>query len=218
MTWILHLETATKVCSVALSKDGELVIFREEVSEQYTHAENLTLFVQSAMDEAGITLPELSAISVSSGPGSYTGLRIGVATAKGFCYALNIPLIVIDSLFSMAVLASLKYPGKILCPVIDARRMEVYNAIYDESLNVLKTISADIVNAETYSEFEPFVCFGDAQSKLQTIWAHRNVHFDETIHASARGQVNEAYLKFNRESFEDVAYFEPFYLKDFKTK
>jgi tRNA threonylcarbamoyladenosine biosynthesis protein TsaB len=118
----------------------------------------------------------------------------------------------------MAVLASVKHPGKALCPVIDARRMEVYNAIYDASINCLKNISADIIDAHSYSQFEPFVCFGDGQSKLRSIWEDRNVYFDETIHASAKGQVNEAYRKFKKQSFEDVAYFEPFYLKDFVVK
>lgn len=218
MTFILHLETATRACSVALSRDGKLIGLREVLTEQFSHAENLTLFVQDVLNQAEISLSDISAVSVSSGPGSYTGLRIGVSTAKGFCYALGIPLIAIDSLFSLAVLGAEKYPDQRLCPVIDARRMEVYNAIYDTSLSSLKGISADIIDNSSYLEFDPFVCFGDGQAKLQEIWQNRPVIFDESIHASAKGQVSEAFRKFQEGSVEDVAYFEPYYLKDFVTK
>ncbi len=218
MIYLLHLETATRACSVALSRDGELIALKEILTEQFSHAENLTLFVQDVLDQAGIVLSDISAVSVSSGPGSYTGLRIGVSTAKGYCYALGIPLIAIDSLYSLAVLASEKYPGKMLCPVIDARRMEVYNAIYSPSLDTLKKISADIIDSSSYSEYEPFLCFGDGQQKLQEIWTGRAIEFDEEIHSSAKGQVAEAFRRFNTSQFEDVAYFEPFYLKDFVTK
>jgi len=218
MIYILHLETATRACSVALSRDGHLIALKEILTEQFSHAENLTLFVQDVLDQAKVTLAEISAVSVSSGPGSYTGLRIGVSTAKGFCYALGIPLIAVDSLFSLASIAATKYAGKNLCPVIDARRMEVYNAFYDESLHQIKDISADIVDSESYKHYEPFVCFGDGQEKLQDIWSHRNIEFDSEIHSSAVGQVAEAFRKYNEGLFEDVAYFEPFYLKDFVTK
>ena len=218
MSLILHLETSTKACSVALSRDGELISVREVLTEQFSHAENLTLFVQDVLNQAEISLNDISAVSVSSGPGSYTGLRIGVSTAKGFCYALGIPLIAIDSLFLLAVLAAEKYPEQRLCPVIDARRMEVYNAIYDSSLSLLKGISADIIDASSYLEFEPFVCFGDGQNKLLEVWRNRPINFDENIHASAKGQVKEAFRKFQDGLFEDVAYFEPYYLKDFISK
>jgi tRNA threonylcarbamoyl adenosine modification protein YeaZ len=117
MTYILHLETATRSCSVALSCNGKLVAVKEILTEQFSHAENLTLFVQDVLDQANIVLTNVAAVSVSSGPGSYTGLRIGVSTAKGFCYALGIPLIAIDSLYSLAVQAAEKHPGKKLCPV-----------------------------------------------------------------------------------------------------
>lgn len=218
MIYLLHLETATRACSVALSRDGELIALKEILTEQFSHAENLTLFVQDVLDQAGITLSDISAVSVSSGPGSYTGLRIGVSTAKGYCYALGIPLIAIDSLYSLAVLATEKHPGKVLCPVIDARRMEVYNAIYSPSLDMLKIISADIIDSSSYSEYEPLLCLGDGQQKLQEIWTGRAIEFDEEIHSSAKGQVAEAFRRFNNSQFEDVAYFEPFYLKDFVTK
>ena len=218
MNWILHLETATKACSVALSCDGKLVAVKEDLTHDYSHSENLTLFIEHVLRESGITLKDLKAVSVASGPGSYTGLRIGVSTAKGLCYALNIPLIAVDALFSLASIASDKYPGMNLCSLIDARRMEVFNSVYDPQLKALKPISADIINETTYQEFEPFVYFGDGAAKLQEIWAGRNCKCDLQIHSSATGQIEPAYSKFLQEKFEDVAYFEPFYLKDFMTK
>lgn len=218
MNWILHLETATKACSVALSCDGKLVAVKEELTHDYSHSENLTLFIEDVLKQAGIALKDLGAVSVASGPGSYTGLRIGVSTAKGLCYALNIPLIAVDALFSLASIASDKYPGLNLCPLIDARRMEVFNSVYDTQLKALKPISADIINELTYQEFEPFVYFGDGADKLQEIWKGRNCTIDNQIHSSATGQITAAYNKFLNGTFEDVAYFEPFYLKDFMTK
>jgi tRNA threonylcarbamoyladenosine biosynthesis protein TsaB len=200
---------------VALSRDRELISLCEVRTEQFSHAENLTLFVQDVLNQVEITLTDISAVSVSSGPGSYTGLRIGVSTAKGFCYALGIPLIAIDSLISLATLASETYPDQRLCPVIDARRMEVYNAIYDSSLQPVKAISADIIDEISYLAYEPFVCFGDGQEKLRQKWINRPILFDSSIHASARGQVKEAHRKFDEREFENVAYFEPYYLKDF---
>jgi tRNA threonylcarbamoyladenosine biosynthesis protein TsaB len=214
-TWLLHLETSTKACSVALSHNGELMAFREKVSEDFSHAENLTLFVEDALLKSGIELSDLSAVSVAAGPGSYTGLRIGVSTAKGFCYALAIPLIAVDSLLSLATIASETYKNLNLCPVIDARRMEVYNAIYNSELAVLKEISADIIDDKSYAEYEPFVCFGDGHVKLIEQWHGRKIQFDENIHSSARGQTKEAYKRFLMGKFEDLAYFEPYYLKDF---
>jgi tRNA threonylcarbamoyladenosine biosynthesis protein TsaB len=218
MTWILHLETSTKACSVALSCNGKQIALKEQCTEQFSHAENITLFVDAVLNHAEISLRELAAVSVTSGPGSYTGLRIGVSTAKGFCYALGIPLLSVDSLFSLAQLAKEKYPNKTLCPVIDARRMEVYNAIYDASLTCIKEISADVILEDSYNKYEPFICFGDGQAKLHELWKERAVLFDSKIHASATGQINESYRKYCAGEFENLAYFEPFYLKDFVTK
>lgn len=215
MTYILHLETATKVCSVALSKDGELMALKEIAEENYSHAENITLFIEDVLKQAEISIKNINAVSVSSGPGSYTGLRIGVSTAKGLCYPLNIPLISVDSLLALSEIALLKHPNINLCPLIDARRMEVFNAIYNEKGEQIKPISADIIEADSYSEFEPFVYFGDGADKLQDIWKDKNCTIDSTILSSAKGQVNLAYKKFLAQDFEDVAYFEPFYLKDF---
>lgn len=127
MIYILHLETSTKVCSVALSSDGKQLAIKEDLSNEYSHAENLTSYIQDVLNQSKISLKELSAVSVASGPGSYTGLRIGVSTAKGLCYALEIPLIAVDSLFSLASIAKEKHQDINLCALIDARRMEEFN-------------------------------------------------------------------------------------------
>ena len=217
MKYLLHIETSTKVCSVALSLDGKLVRVKESNELEYSHGENLTLFIASVLEDSKVSLNDLAAISVASGPGSYTGLRIGVSTAKGLCYALGIPLIAVDALFSLAQLAHEKHSDINLCPVIDARRMEVFNAIYTSSLETLKVISADVIVENSYQEFEPFVYFGDGAAKLQEIWKDRNCQIDTTVLASAIGQIPLATLKFQNNEVEDVAYFEPFYLKDFFT-
>ncbi len=212
MTYLLHIETSTKVCSVALSKDGELCAVEELEEQGYSHGENLTIFIERVLKSANISANELHGISVASGPGSYTGLRIGVATAKGLCYSLKIPLLAIDSLTALAALAETTSNK---CAVLDARRMEVYNCIFDAEGNKLKEISADIIDEESYREFEPFVFFGDGAEKLSDIWSNRNCTINSEIKSSAIGQVGIAYQKFQNEDFEDVAYFEPFYLKDF---
>lgn len=217
MNYLLHIETSTKVCSVAISLDGKLIAQKESNDLEYSHGENLTLFIAAVLEEASLNLQNLAAISVASGPGSYTGLRIGVSTAKGLCYALGIPLIAVDALYSLAQIASDKHPDINLCPVIDARRMEVFNAIFTNSLETLKVISADVIDEHSYLEFEPFVYFGDGATKLQESWEGRNCQIDSTILASASGQIPMATLKFQNNQFEDVAYFEPFYLKDFFT-
>lgn len=215
MIYILHLETSTKVCSVALSLNGELIGLKETEEDGYSHGENLTLFIQDVLNKSSISVKNISAVSVASGPGSYTGLRIGVSTAKGFCYPLSIPLITIDSLTSLTQIAKDKHPSINLCALIDARRMEVYNAIFDESAKQIKEISADIIHESSYLEYEPFVYFGDGAEKLMDIWKNRNCIADLTLKSSAKGQVKLAYEKFMSHRFEDLAYFEPFYLKDF---
>ncbi|MDC3252751.1 tRNA (adenosine(37)-N6)-threonylcarbamoyltransferase complex dimerization subunit type 1 TsaB [Crocinitomicaceae bacterium] len=215
MTYILHLETTTKVCSVALSKDAKIVALKELQEEGYSHGENLTLFIQDIVSEAGIEMRDLDAVSVASGPGSYTGLRIGASTAKGLCYALQIPLIAIDSLTGLIEQAREVHDGVNLCAVIDARRMEVYNLLVDSNGNKLKEISADIIDSESYKEWEPFVYFGDGAEKLAALWKERNCKIEASILSSAKGQVQISYQKFQNREFEDVAYWEPFYLKDF---
>ena len=218
MILILHLETSTKACSVALSKDGKLITLKESLSDEFSHSENLTVFIQTVVKDAGIELKDLSAISVASGPGSYTGLRIGVSTAKGLCYSLGKPLIAIDSLISLALLAKEKHPSTNLCAMIDARRKEVYCAIYSSDLALIKPITADILDDQSYKDFEPFVYFGDGAEKMQEDWQGRNCMADIELHASAKGQIALAFEKYQTHQFEDVAYFEPYYLKDFMTK
>jgi len=215
MSLILHLETATKVCSVALSKNGKLLQIKETQEDGYSHGENLNVFIEEILGKQGLKVKDLNAVSVASGPGSYTGLRIGAATAKSLCYALDIPLIAVDALTSLAAIAKEKYPQQNLCAVIDARRMEVYNLFLDEDFQSLKEISADIIDEDSYNNFTPFVCFGDGAEKLKEIWKEKDCVIDAAILSSAKGQVELAFEKYNTKQFEDVAYWEPFYLKDF---
>jgi tRNA threonylcarbamoyladenosine biosynthesis protein TsaB len=213
--YIIHLETATKVCSVALSKNGSLLSVKETQDERYSHGEKLNVLIHDVLEQTKIKIKDLSAVSVTSGPGSYTGLRIGAATAKSLCYSLAIPLIAIDALISLSEIALLKHKNTNLCPLIDARRMEVYNTILDENLIRQKEITADIIDETSYEEHLPFVYFGDGAQKLKAIWEGRDCVLDSTIKSSATGQVRLAFSKFQNNTFEDVAYWEPFYLKDF---
>jgi tRNA threonylcarbamoyladenosine biosynthesis protein TsaB len=215
MAVILHIETATKICSTAISIDGICQAVKDSDGQDYSHGEDLTTFINDVLLESGIGFSDLSAISISAGPGSYTGLRIGSATAKGLCFALNIPLIAIDSLVCLSEIVKSKYPGLNRCPVIDARRMEVYNCVYSESGEALKAISADIINENTYLEFDPMVVFGDGAEKLMEIWNERSCTFDLGVYSSAKGQVDIAFKMFKNNEFVDLAYWEPHYLKDF---
>jgi len=212
--YILHLETATKVCSVALSLNGELKQLAEIDNDAYAHGEQLTILVEDVLKRENIDIKDLGAVSVASGPGSYTGLRIGVATAKGLCFALNVPLIAVDALTSLVEMAKPRFAGKNYCAMIDARRMEVFSLILSSSGDVLKPISADVLDETSYSEFQPFYFFGDGAEKMKTFWENRNCEFVE-VKSSAAGQVKLAFEKFQNQQFEDVAYFEPFYLKEF---
>lgn len=216
MTYILHIETATKACSVAISQSGNLVSLKEILNDAYAHGEQLTLLVQEAIEHAGIALKDLDAVSVTAGPGSYTGLRIGLSTAKGLCYALNIPLIFVDAIESLAETAKAKHPGKRLCGMLDARRMEVYSAIYDIDGAILKPLSADVLDEHSYAQFEPFVCFGDGAPKMEESWKMRAITFDTAIHSSASGQCRLAFERYENKQFEDVAYSSPLYLKEFQ--
>jgi tRNA threonylcarbamoyladenosine biosynthesis protein TsaB len=214
-TYIVHIETSTKTCSVALSKNGIVAGVKESTDDNFKHGEVLTLYIDSLMNEYNLSFDQLQAISVASGPGSYTGLRIGASTAKGLCYALGIPLIAIDSLRSLFEIKSEQAQKSNVCAMIDARRMEVFSAIYSPDGKVLKDISADILEEDTYKEFEPLECIGDATIKAIELWSNRAISFDHELLASATGQAKIAYQKFIDSDFEDMAYFEPFYLKDF---
>ena len=216
-SYILNIETSTKACSVALFNNENLIFLKEHASEDYSHSETLSTYISNIIKESAISFSDLSAIAVSMGPGSYTGLRIGVSTAKGLCYALNIPLISISTLQAMALGISKEIISDLYCPMIDARRMEVYSAFYDFSNNIIREIKADIVDETTYeSELEKnVVFFGDGAEKLKATIIHKNAKFIDGFFPSAKYMGVLAFEKFQQNIFEDVAYFEPFYLKDF---
>jgi len=220
---ILNIETATTVCSVALAKDGELISYKEQ-NEGYTHAENLTVFIEEVVSKSGYTFKDVDAIAVSKGPGSYTGLRIGVSTAKGVCFALDKPLISINTLLSLAKSqiesSTFKVSGSVLlCPMLDARRMEVYCAIYDSELNYIKETSAEIIDEHSFLEMlqkNKIIFFGDGAAKCKEVLSkNSNAIFIDDIFPSAKNMITLSEEAFEKKQFEDVAYFEPFYLKDF---
>lgn len=217
---ILCIETATKMCSVALYKGEELLVLKEQ-GGAYSHAENLTVFLEQIVSDARISLAQLDAIAVSKGPGSYTGLRIGVSTAKGLAFALQKPIIAVDTLTSMANLAarSIKSKAVYFCPMIDARRMEVYCAIYERDLHIVKPISAEIITENVFDAIigdKKVLVFGDGAHKCREIFKNKpNFIFSDEEFISAKGLIQIVLEKYNKQEFEDVAYFEPFYLKDF---
>lgn len=221
MSCILNIETATNVCSVAVSFDGK-IIFEKENTTGPSHASLLGVFVAEALVSVRKNNYKLDAIAVSCGPGSYTGLRIGVSEAKGLCYGFGIPLIAIKSLEVMAkkVLNTQSEisADSLLCPMIDARRMEVYAAVYNNKLEVVRDTAADIVDADSYSDFlgkQKVVFFGNGAEKCKDVLTHNNAVFIDGIYPSAKYMVELSEQAFDNQSFVDVAYFEPFYLKDF---
>jgi tRNA threonylcarbamoyladenosine biosynthesis protein TsaB len=196
------------------------VIGSKEVNDGYTHAENLHVFIEEVLKRSNITSKDLNAIAVGSGPGSYTGLRIGVSAAKGLAYALQIPLIAVNTLQTMSAMAIQENSSSDLyCPMLDARRMEVYTAIYDKNLSVIKETSAQIITPENLSFFETgkTICFfGDGMLKCKELLSRiKNASFVEGIVPSSEALAQLSFQKFKAKQFEDVAYFEPFYLKDF---
>ena len=217
MAIILAIETTTKNCSVALFDNGMLLQLKERNSSDYSHAEQLTLFIKEVVRESNITLKEVNAIALSMGPGSYTGLRIGTSTAKGLCYALDIPLISISTLKAMAFGMSKAQKSELLCPMIDAKRMEVFAAIYDKNNKEVREVRADIVDKGTYAEYfnKSILFFGDGAIKCKEIINNTNAKFIEDIYPSAKDLGALSYQKFVNKDIEDVAYFEPYYLKDF---
>ena len=215
--YILNIETSTKACSVALHKNGELIVYREDVTANFSHSEKLLKFISELFSDAKLSLSDLDAIAVSMGPGSYTGLRIGVSTAKGLCYGLDIPLISISTLKAMSFGMALEIKADLYCPMIDARRMEVYSAFFDINNTEVRKIQADIINENSYKkELEKkVVFFGDGSEKLIEKIKDKNAIFVSDIHPSAKNMGLLSYQKFTKSLFEDLAYFEPFYLKDF---
>lgn len=226
MALILSIETGTDICSVALANDGELMALRES-DEGRDHAKKVAMFVDELLRETGVQPSDLDAIAVGKGPGSYTGLRIGVSFAKGMCYALNIPLIAIGSLDALTEVAREDYDAGILdiedgewsmahlCPMVDARRMEVYTQIFDTEGVAVSEVTAEVVTEESFKQWRSegkLVIFGNGAKKCAELLS--DAIFVE-IAPSARGIVRLAEEAFKAERFEDIAYFEPFYLKEF---
>lgn len=214
---ILHIETSSKNCSVAISDGEELLCLCEEVSENYKQSESLHTFVEWALEGAEISLKDIEAVSLGKGPGSYTGLRIGAASAKGFCYGLKVPLIAVNSLETM-IEPFLGHNYDVIIPLIDARRMEVYSAVFDgNSGEMLTETEAKILDEQSFKELEgkKILFVGDGAKKAQEILQISGADFNENVYPSAKYLIKKSVEKFNRQDFEDVAYFEPFYLKDF---
>jgi tRNA threonylcarbamoyladenosine biosynthesis protein TsaB len=222
MSLILCIETATTVCSVALANDESIIAFKETRIKN-SHAEVVTVFIQELLSENGIEFSDLGAVAVSKGPGSYTGLRIGVSTAKGLCYALNLPLIAIPTLevLTAGIIKDYKTADDqfvLFCPMIDARRMEVYSALYNSDLEQVREIKAEIIEKESFAEYlkkGSVVFLGDGSLKCKGIINHLNAIYSGHLYPSATHMVLLASKSFQKLQYEDVAYFEPFYLKDF---
>jgi tRNA threonylcarbamoyladenosine biosynthesis protein TsaB len=219
---ILHIETSTNVCSVALSENGTC-LFSKSNAEGMNHAALLSVFIAEALEALKSTDKKLDAVAVSSGPGSYTGLRIGVSTAKGLCYGYGIPLIAVSTLevITAQALQLIKdAENALFCPMIDARRMEVYAAVYNAKGEMKREISADIIDSDSYQEIladQPVYFFGNGADKCKTTLTHPNARFIDDLVPLAENMIPLAETAFAEKRFEDVAYFEPFYLKEFQT-
>ena len=221
MAKILNIETSTRACSVALAIDGNVVALKEAF-DRNSHAENITIFSENVVKQAGITFKDLDAVAVSMGPGSYTGLRIGVSTAKGFCYSLDKPLLALNTLKALAwgMISKTQNPKDFLfCPMIDARRMEVYSAIFDSDLNEIRETQAEIIDENSFQELlnsSKMIFAGDGAEKCESVLgSNQNAYFITNLLPSAQFLSVLSMKKFEENKFEDVAYFEPFYLKDF---
>ncbi len=227
MSCILHIETSTKVCSVALSENGSLIFHKEDL-EGPNHAAVCGVFVDEALSFANSHAIPVDAVAVSEGPGSYTGLRIGVSLAKGVCYGRDLPLLAVPTLKLLCVPVLLNdshFPTPsegtgepLLVPMIDARRMEVYSAVYDRALREVRPVGADIVDADTYLPYleeHPVYFFGDGAMKCQSVIKHSNAHFIDGILPLAKWMFPLAERSLHLGEKQDVAYFEPFYFKEY---
>jgi len=215
LSTILCIETASTNCSVAIGVNGKLLALKEDYDSSYSHAERLHNFIKDILAENKLELSDLDAIAVSKGPGSYTGLRIGVSAAKGLCFSLDLPLISVATLTSLA--NQVENEGTII-PMMDARRMEVYTAVFDKDKNQIEDTSAKILDAESYKKYldEQIVYFiGSGVEKFKKICEHPNARYIEDKLPSSSQMVSLATIKHKKSDFEDVAYFEPYYLKDF---
>ena len=222
MAYILNIETATPLCSVALAQNGKVIAHRETMEEK-SHASRLTSFISELLKTENISVADLDAVAVGKGPGSYTGLRIGVSAAKGLCYGAGIPLIAVNTLrilYQNARLANVSdaNPGTLFCPMIDARRMEVYTCIFDENGFEVEPVNAKIIESTTFNsilENHRIFFFGSGMEKCKNIISHPNARFLEGVYPHAAALANIAEQSYQHKEFENVAYFEPFYLKDF---
>lgn len=216
MALILSLETSTTNCSVSLSNEGEILALKEDNNKGYSHAELLHIFIDEVLKQAEMRIEQLDAIAVSEGPGSYTGLRIGVSTAKGLCFALDKPLIAISTLKSLS--HKVDVDNGYIIPMLDARRMEVYSAVFDANHNDIREVQAQILDENSFSDYlnKGKVYFiGNGVTKTETLIQHPNAQFIEGELPSAKEMAKLAYAKYKKSDIEDVAYFEPYYLKDF---
>ncbi|HMI08245.1 MAG TPA: tRNA (adenosine(37)-N6)-threonylcarbamoyltransferase complex dimerization subunit type 1 TsaB [Flavobacterium sp.] len=215
MPYILNIETGTKNCSVAIAKDGQPLLCREMAEQGYSHAEKLHVFIEETLRELHLQFKDLSAVAVSQGPGSYTGLRIGVSAAKGLCFALDIPLIAVDTLAVLA--AQAKIAEGVIVPMIDARRMEVYSAIFNPEMEKIRDVEAEIITENSFENLQGNVYFaGDCLGKCKAVLTKPNFIFlDEIVYPSANEMCQLSYEKYQKNDTVDVAYFEPYYLKDF---
>ena len=227
MALILNIETSTTVCSVSVTLNG-LVQGIKESNEEKTHAKLLTIFIDQLLKELNYKIDDFDAVAVSKGPGSYTGLRIGVSTAKGLCYAKDIPLIAINTLQAMANGMILKanskeisfddFKNSVLVPMIDARRMEVYSAFFNSKGEFTRDVKAEIIDENSYQDIlanRKMIFFGDGSEKIKEIIKHENAIFVGNVYPSSNSMASLSELAFQNNEFENVAYFEPFYLKDF---
>jgi len=221
LSYILNIETSTKVCSVALSRNNELVNIHEIKDDKYVHAEKLTLLIQKSLTEAKVQFNELNAVAISSGPGSFTGLRIGVSTAKGLAYSLGIPLISVDSLTSLFHLFKRKNflsDNDIVLPMIDARRQEVYTMAYNIDGEIKLPISSKIIDSSFFQFFsndEKLHLIGDGCEKFKEKYNAVNIKYYPSFISSAIGMIESSFEKYLKRDFEDVAYFVPKYIKEF---
>ncbi len=216
MSYILNIETATKNCSVSISKSGELVALEELNDGNYSHAEKLHVFIESVLKKAAISFSDLDAVSVGKGPGSYTGLRIGVSAAKGLCFGLEIPLMAIETLTILA--NSISVTDGVLVPMLDARRLEVYSAVFAPDYQQIRETQAQIIDETSFVEYlnKGKVYFlGDGAEKCKEIIKHENAVFIDGKSPSTNEMARLSYEKLKKNDIEDVAYFEPYYLKDF---
>lgn len=217
MSIILNIETATKNCSVSIAKAGKILAIKELNDGNYSHGENLHLFIEAILKEAKLSFIDIDAVAVSKGPGSYTGLRIGVSSAKGLCFSLDKPLIAISTLEALAN-AITPETNAVIVPLLDARRMEVYSAVFDADYRQIREIQAEIIDENSFAEYlaKGKVYFlGDGAEKCKEIIQHDNAVFLDGYFPSSKEMATLSYEKYKKSDIEDVAYFEPFYLKDF---